>query len=62
MNFTVPLKHTKISPFLGYHQLKYKHLRIETKRFCHSVIPPNDANGIANSEEPDQTAPPRGAV
>ena len=27
------------------------------KDFCHGVIPVNDANGIANSEDPDQTAP-----
>ena len=24
-------------------------LKIQTERFCHGVIPPNDANGIANS-------------
>ena len=24
--------------------------------FYHGVMPPNDANGIANSEDPDQTA------
>ena len=30
---------------------------IRAKRFYHGVIPPNDENGIANSEDPDQTAP-----
>ena len=27
------------------------------KRFYHGVIPSNDANGIANGEDTDQTAP-----
>ena len=34
-----------------------KHSKIQTKRFYHGVIPLNDANGIANSADPDQTAP-----
>ena len=29
--------------------------------FCHTVLCPNDADGMANSVDPDQTAPP-GAV
>ena len=37
--------------------LKFKQ-RGQTIRVFH----PKDANGIANSEDPDQTAPPRGAV
>ena len=28
----------------------------------HRVTSPNDADGIANSVDPDQTAPPLGAV
>ena len=27
--------------------------KIQNKRFYHGVTPPNDANGIANSEDPD---------
>ena len=27
------------------------------KRFYHGVMPPKDADGIANHEDPDQTAP-----
>ena len=30
-----------------------KLLNFQTKRFYHGVMPPNVANGIANSEEPD---------
>ena len=29
----------------------------QTKRFYHGLIPLDDANGIANSEDSDQTAP-----
>ena len=36
----------------GYNQPKD-----ETKRLNHWVICPKDANGMANSEDPDQTAP-----
>ena len=32
-------------------------LKFNLKRFYHCVIPLNDANGIANSLDPDQTAP-----
>ena len=34
-----------------------KHSKIQTKRFYLGVILLNDANGIANSGDPDQTAP-----
>ena len=37
------------------------HPKIQTKRLYHSVMHPKDADSIANSEDPDQTAPP-GAV
>ena len=33
------------------------HSKNQTKRFYHGLIPLDDANGIANSEDPDQTAP-----
>ena len=35
--------------------------KIQTKRFYHRVMHPKDADSIANSEDPDQTAP-QGAV
>ena len=38
-------------------QFYFKHFKIQAKRLCHGVIPPNDAYEIANSEDPDQTAP-----
>ena len=31
--------------------------KIQTKRFYHGVILLKDVNGIANSKDPDQTAP-----
>ena len=31
--------------------------KIQTKRPNHRILCPKDANGIANSEDPDQTAP-----
>ena len=33
------------------------HPKIETKRFYRRVIHPKDADSIANSEDPNQTAP-----
>ena len=47
----------KVPKFLDADYLYCKHSKIQTKRFYHGVIPLNDANGIANSEDPDQTAP-----
>ena len=44
----------KILYFLIFY---YKHSNFKTKRFYHGMLPPNDANGIANSEDPDQAAP-----
>ena len=38
------------SLIFGLQTLKFKLRHID-------VIPPNDANGMANSEDPDQTAP-----
>ena len=37
------------------------HINIWTVWFYHRVMSPNDADGMANSVDPDQTAPP-GAV
>ena len=33
------------------------HPKIQTKRFYHRVMHPKDSDSIANSEDPDQTAP-----
>ena len=35
----------------------FKHPKTQTKRFYHEIIPVKDTDGIANSEDPDQTAP-----
>ena len=53
----VNLAYRKIHKFSDIYLLYCKHSSIPTKRFYHGVIPLNDANGIANSEDPDQTAP-----
>ena len=37
------------------------HPKIQTKRSFNRAICPKGADGKANSEDPDQTAPPRGA-
>ena len=49
LNFRTPVKHRCNIP------------KIQSKRLNLRVFPPKDANGIANSEDPDQTAP-QGAV
>ena len=50
----------KVSKFSDARKLCCKLSKIQTKRFYPAVIPQKDANGKANSEDPDQTAP-RGA-
>ena len=47
----------KVPKFSDTNKHYCKHSKIQSKRFYHGVIPLNDANGIANSEDPDQTAP-----
>ena len=47
----------KIPKFLDAGYLCCKRSKIQTRRFYHGVIPLNDANGIANSADPDQTSP-----
>ena len=49
-------KLTKVSNFSDTNKPYCKHSKIQTKRFYLSVIPPNDAVGIKNSADPDQTA------
>ena len=46
----------KVPKFSDTHLLDGKHPKIQHKRFYHGVISPNDAIGIANSEDPEQTA------
>ena len=45
----------KLPKFSDTHQLYCNLPKIQTKRFYHDVIPPDDDNGIANSEDPDQS-------
>ena len=47
----------KVPKFSDTYKHYCKHTKIQTKRFYLGVLPLNDANGIANSEDPDQTAP-----
>ena len=47
----------KVPKFSDTHLLYCKHSKNQTKRFYHGVILLNDKNGIANSEDPDQTVP-----
>ena len=47
----------KVSKFLDTRKLCCNLPRIQTKRPKLRVFYQNDANGIANSEDPDQTAP-----
>ena len=47
----------KVPKFSDTYYLYFKHTKIQTKRFFHGVIHLNDANEIANSEDPDKTAP-----
>ena len=44
----------------AYAKSRFSHdaAQIQTSTFYHGVIPLNDLNRIANSEDPDQTAPP----
>ena len=50
----------KIPKFLDARKLCCNLPKIQTKRPNLRVCCQNDANGIANSENPDQTAPLRG--
>ena len=48
--------HHKVSKFSDAKILCCNLLKIQTKRPNHRVLSQNDANRIANSEDPDQTA------
>ena len=61
-SFAIPLvNYRKVPKFFGSRKLRCKLPKIQTKRPNLKGICQNGANGIANSEDPDQTAP-RGAV
>ena len=47
----------KVPKFLDARKLCCKLPKIQTKRPNRRIFCPKDANGIANSEDPDQTAP-----
>ena len=49
--------HSKIPKFSGATEVCYNQPKIQTKRPNQRVFYPKGANGMANSEDPDQTAP-----
>ena len=55
--FTVKLLYCKVSKFSDARKLCCNLSKIQTKRPNLRYFPQKDANGIANSEDPDQTAP-----
>ena len=58
---SVSNKYRKVPKFSDARKLRFNLPKIQTKRLNLRVFPPKDATGIANSEDPDQTAP-QGAV
>ena len=54
-------KYSKVPKFLDTRKLCCNHPKIQTKKFFHRKICPKGADGVANSVDPDQTAP-QGAV
>ena len=61
IEFEPCLAYRKVPKFSDARKLRCNLPKIQTKRPNLRVFCQNDANGIANSEDPDQTAP-RGAV
>ena len=51
------IKYRKVPKFLDARKLWCNLSKIQTKRPNFRVFCQKDANGIANSEDPDQTAP-----
>ena len=51
------LQYRKVPKFSDARKLCCNLPKIQTKRPNHRVFPQKDANGTANSEDPDQTAP-----
>ena len=52
----------KVPKFLDARKLCCNLSKIQTKRPNHGVFCQKDANGIANSVDPDQTAPTRSSL
>ena len=50
-------RYRKVPKFWDTRKLCCNHPKTGNKRFYHGVMHPKDANSIANSEDPDQTAP-----
>ena len=57
----VEIEYRKVPKFSDARKRRCNLPKIQTKRLNLKVFPQKDANGIANSEDPDQTAP-QGAV
>ena len=51
------LEYRKVPKFWDVRKLRCNLPKIQTKRPNLSILPQKDENGIANSEDPDQTAP-----
>ena len=50
-------RYRKVPKFSDARKLCCNHPKTGKKRFYHNVMHPKDADSIANSEDPDQTAP-----
>ena len=55
--YVTHLRYRKVPKFSDTRKLHFNLLKIQTKRPNLGVFRQKDANGIANSEDPDQTAP-----
>ena len=51
------LIYRKFPKYLDTHKICCNHSKIRTMWLYHRVMSPNDADGMANSVDPDQTAP-----
>ena len=51
------LKYHKFPKYSDTQKIGCNHSKIWTKWLYHRVMSPNDADGMANSADPDQTAP-----
>ena len=51
------LLNCKSPKFSGTHNVSYNQPKVQTKRFFHREIYPKCADRMANSADPDQTAP-----
>ena len=56
------IEHPKTPESLDTQKFCSNHPKIQTRWLYSRVMCPKDADGMANSVDPDQTAPPLGAV